>query len=665
MKAMLSFKAKTWLLSVVLLAGLFFQGWRLLGNVGQNLLRVRGAIGQTGLLRSANFGQNQRFANYVQFLNENIPTNARVVLPPEGGGLKVLSTTPYMQFFLAQRQVLNCTDAACLQTISRENTYFLVVGDFPGDGYSTPSRNVRMFDSEWGLLLQDHPSPPENASFQPGFQSLFEVFQAAAWPTAWLTLLVLAGFWFSGCLVPDVDIPSRLALGYGLALFALSIGMGLAGLAGMTINSRLVLGITVFFCIASLWAARVSRRLRRAANASPGLPVPPGRRIDLWQISFLILGGAAVLLSVGQGYHTADEIQIWGVKGYGIALTGDISTVTSWGTNTLPYPLLVPVLIAAFRSLFQETLPASKVIFSGYYLALLFLVYGFLVQIKVNRPIAGLATLLLASTPILFRHATIGFANLPMAYYLVTAVILFPGVIAALASRQAEGRIFLSGVFFAAAAWTRPEGLVLAWLGALLLLGLAYFKRPGVLPLSQLLRSAQDKAQGKPWRQAALLVAPLCGYWVFWWLVKAMAYSDQAAKSGLAMEAIQRNLAGDFHLVEAVYILRSLFTDLFSAQVWGVLGIGMLLAWALALVRPGRWRGTISPILICGLLYILAILGMYYLASYDSVHDISWWVNSGLDRMMLPGVILLWILGVGQVKLLDDGEDRPSSTDSI
>src|SRR3990172_8039868 len=270
MKAMFSFKAKTWLLSVVLLAGLFFQGWRLLGNVGQNMLRVRGAIGQTGLWRSANFGQNQRFANYVQFLNENIPTKARVVLPPEGGGLKVLSTTPYMQFFLAPRQVINCIDIACAQTISRENTYFLVVGDFPGAGYSTPARNVRMFDSEWGLLLPDHSPLPGDASFHPGFQSLFEVFQAAAWPAAWLTLLVLGGFLFSGCLVPDLDILSRLALGYGLALFVLSIGIGLAGLAGMTVNSRLVLVVTFLFCVASLGATRVFRGLRRAANASPG-----------------------------------------------------------------------------------------------------------------------------------------------------------------------------------------------------------------------------------------------------------------------------------------------------------------------------------------------------------------------------------------------------------
>lgn len=658
---MVSFKAKTWLLCVALLAGLFFQGWRLLGNVGQNLFRVWGTIGQTGLWRSANFGQNQRFADYIQFLNENIPTKARVVLPPQGAGLKVLSITPYMQFFLAPRQVINCTDAACLQIISGENTYFLVVGDFPDARSSAPARNVRMFDSQWGLLLPDSPPPAGNASSPPGFESLLELFQAAIWPAAWLALLLVSGFLFTGCLVPDIDIPSRLALGYGLVLFALSIGIGLAGLTGIPINSQLVLGITIIIFVASLWAGYTSRHLRHADHALPELPAQSGRHIELWQIALLILGGAAILLSVGLGYHTADEIQIWGVKGYGVALTGDLSTVTSWGTNTLPYPLQIPLLISSFHLLFQETLPASKAVFSGYYLALLFLVYGFLVQIRVSRPIAGLATLLLGSTPILFRHATIGFANLPMAYYLVSAVILFAGVIGAPATRQTEGRIFLSGMFFAAAAWTRPEGLLLAWLGALLLLGLAYKNRLG----ARSLRRAPDMVQGKFWRQATLLLAPLCAYSVFWWLVKVVAYPDQAAKSGLAMEAIRRNLAGDLHLGEAVYILRSLFTDLFSFQVWGVLGIAMLVACVLALVRPGRWGKPIAMILGCGLLYVLAILGFYYVTSYDSLHDISWWVNSGLDRMMLPGVILLWIGGVSLVKLLDDGEDRPSSTDSI
>ena len=42
-----------------------------------------------------------------------------------------------------------------------------------------------------------------------------------------------------------------------------------------------------------------------------------------------------------------------------------------------------------------------------------------------------------------------------------------------------------------------------------------------------------------------------------------------------------------------------------------------------------------------------------YLASlYNTAHDISWWVSTGLDRMLLPGLLLAWVGGVG-IGLLD------------
>jgi hypothetical protein len=45
------------------------------------------------------------------------------------------------------------------------------------------------------------------------------------------------------------------------------------------------------------------------------------------------------------------------------------------------------------------------------------------------------------------------------------------------------------------------------------------------------------------------------------------------------------------------------------------------------------------------------MIGVYYLTSYDTAHDISWWVDTGLDRMMLPGLLLLWIGGISGVSL--------------
>ena len=54
---------------------------------------------------------------------------------------------------------------------------------------------------------------------------------------------------------------------------------------------------------------------------------------------------------------------------------------------------------------------------------------------------------------------------------------------------------------------------------------------------------------------------------------------------------------------------------------------------------------------------------MYYLTSYDNVHDISWWINTGLDRMLMPCIVLWLAWGVIRLELLDDGKNRAVAAD--
>jgi hypothetical protein len=160
------------------------------------------------------------------------------------------------------------------------------------------------------------------------------------------------------------------------------------------------------------------------------------------------------------------------------------------------------------------------------------------------------------------------------------------------------------------------------------------------------------------------VLIPVGVYAIFWQLIKLHAYSQNSAKSGLLQAALDRIKVGDLHFEEIGYIVRRIIGDLFSFDVWGVLGLGMLCVLLLALLKRLQLPRPAAFALGCGLLWVGLIAGIYYLASFDSVHDLSWWVNSGLDRMLLPALLLLWVGGVSLVKLLDDREDSPTPAGS-
>jgi hypothetical protein len=654
---------KSGLLGLLLLVGVLVQGFLILGSSLDDLKGVRATLGMPAVWRSAYFSQGKKFADYVLFLSENIPTQGRVVLPPTDYGPKFLGITPVMQFFLAPRQVLNCPDRECAERLSPENTYLIVIEDFPGEAAAHKYGQRLMFNEQWGLL-QPHGTGAVSYSTQPGFSRIVDILVAALAPVAWLGALSLAGVLLAQSLAPGLPTTMQLGLGYGLGLSMLTIGLGLAWQVGAPLREATLLWATallLLFCLTLAWFQRrkppvssQSNPLGSAANLNSTARLI--KRLDPWLAATLLMAGLAAVIGTGKGYFSADEIMLWGVKGYGIAATGTLANIQDWGTNTVVYPLHIPVLIAAFKALFGETLPAAKLAFSGYYLALLLTVYPFLVWQGLSRRTAGLATLLLATVPLVFRHATIAYANLPVSFYLVAAVVVLCAaaerkdwVIPTQGARSPHLSFLLSGLLFAAAAWTRPEGIWLAALGILSLLGLAHSRRR--LPAL---------------KQVALLLLPLIAYAAFWMMLRASAYTRLPRQASLAENAIADTLAGDLPLDEAAYIVRSLLVGLFSPSDWGVLGFALILVVLVGLLpfrKGSRRRPEAVLLLSCGSLYILAVIGMYILTAYDTVHDISWWVSTGLDRMAVPAMILLWLGGVLWAEPLHHDEDRPGSAD--
>ncbi len=637
---MLSAKQKYRITLALLTGAVLIQGVLLLRQAGPDLLAIRGAMGQHGLWRSANFFQNQRFADYVNFLNEFIAEDARVVLPPLDSGPRILGVTPYMQFFLAPREVINCPDQECLDNLLMTNTYVVFTESEVAERLADNPEQVWMFDGSWGVLA------PAGVTRQvlapaPGFASLGEILLAALWPILGLLLVSLAGALVVARLVPPRwHVSVKLALGYGLALGLISLAAAAASLLGLPLGRGTLLWVSLVFIVVALAFYFIDRRYGRSEIEAEADSTPHKLRLDFWGMSFLVLGGLATLISAGKGYHSTDAIVLWGAKGYGIAATGTIKEVTAWGTNTVPYPLNIPILIAGLKILFSDILPASKLVFSGYYLALLFTLYHGLLWLGLRRAMAGLATLLVGTAPLVFRHGTIGYANLAMSFYLVGALFLAGQALDSPAARRSSRLALLGGVFFASAAWTRPEGLALSVLVLVLLFGVTYIRRRAIFPTRQLVYAA----------------LPLLVYGLFWWLVNVWVYPSGVAKTGLGGTALREMLSGDLNFYEAFYIFRTFVVHLFRLYTWGLFGVGLVVVLLLSVVVIWRRRVSTGIALWSGILIVLAILGIYYLASYDRVHDISWWVNTGLDRMLLPGLMLLWIGGISMVKLFYDDE---------
>lgn len=616
-----SLKAWQRVVLVLLLIGTLFQGYHLCRSFWQEVPAVWKTIGQSRLWRSANYAYNQRFAEYVVFLHQHIPAEARVVLPPSGSGPRLFSHTPWMQYFLLPRQVVNCSSdgPSCQQRFAGSDAYLLVVDPqhFPGELDEGLQPRLHMFDQDWGLLLPDGVSGVISWNDR-GFKSLSQIAIQLPLPLLWLALLGLPAWLLLRSILVQWGEWAVLLTGLCLGLGVFTFSLFLFLLFIQTINAVLIWGLAI------AWAA-IALCLWRRYTVSASVPVhfiPDG-----WQAAILLLTVFNIYLAIGKSYYASDELIIWANKGYAIAEQGLSRGLSLWGLGSWKYTLNIPLLIAAFEKGFGDLLPQSKLIFPLYAASLLFCMYIFL-QRYVRRDIAGLAAFAFGTSTIILRHSQIGYANMAFSAQLVMAVVL---LIESLESQQAaihKPRLLLAGSLFALAAWNRAEGFVIS------------------LVLIALFATLGWRKNGRQWLPQVLWAAvPILLVSLVWLLTSDLAYSLPRANSGALANATAQLLRGNFHLNEARYAVSSLLGFLLDFSTWGVIGYGVLFfSW---LPRKTSSTNLACLLLWCGgALVIMIALGTIYATSYNGGCDVSCWVNSGLERYIMPGVALLWMESV-------------------
>jgi hypothetical protein len=655
-----------------LAVGMLYPAWLVLSGAARDVSRILKVLPSSGNWRGARFAVNEPFADYLEFLRAEVPWNGMVGLPPQEEARRnsntgwALANTPLMQFFLAPRKVVNCTadQPGCASALAEKGAYLVVLGNagFPHVETVALPENVHMFNDKWGVyhLSTGLPEPgesvpgnnlPVDRNEKTGLFSLKEVFWQLTQVGLWLLLLCMAGALLLFRWVPGIRSTTMLALGFGLSMGWLTISLFIVLSMGARISPGLVTALTLVWVFSSLVVFGLGR-----GRSSPREALSQFRKEIhgvhwLWYTVFMVLVGLAALLAVGKGYATSDEFFIWGAKGYGIVYDA-LPAGMSWGTQTTHYPLEVPLMVASVKSLSGDLVAQSKLIFPFFFAGLLVLMYDFLVG-KMGPWIAGVTCLALAFSPAIFRHATLAYANLPLAFHLTAAVLLILYAKKAADNQQAWRLLLLSGIFLALAAWTRPEGLLLS----LVVAGLA------VVVLWKHWQSSHSRQRLGSRQMAAFLsalVGPLVIFSLIWFLWSGGFMGEHAPdarqETSLAafVNAFQGFRAGFFHLVEARYLSGYLGQQLVTYRLWGVAGLGtlvlLLLGWTSG--KPDR---DVVFLLMCGGLIAGVIWLIYFILSYDRVHDVSWWVATGLNRMVLPAICLLWIGAVTWFFDLDKG----------
>lgn len=605
-----------------MIVSVLVQIWLNVVDTRSQLSAIRGTLGKPGLWRSANFAFGQQIAGYLEFVNTHVSEQARIILPPAGYGPRPLTITPNTQFFLSPREVINCTDLSCYETLQIAGSAFLAFPGIPQPG-SSPHHVVYLpYDEAWGIylpvdMLEQFPGTTPQAT------RLYALFAPILPAMLWVLLLTIGGALMVRRMIPDLAGIQSLIYGFGSGLAFFSLVASAASLVDVPLNRSVLILISASLLglgmLLSFWQSQ------KTLNQPGGAKYTYRQNWTdvFWMLIFLVAGGLALALGMGHGYAATDEILLWGAKGYGVAAQQNVRPITAYGTNTLPYPLHLPAIIASFRVLFADVQHVSKLIFAGYYLALIVLLYTTFIRSGLPRLQAGLGTSLFAAIPVIIEHGRLAYANLPMAFYLITGSLLLGQSLAYEDMRLATRYRWLSGFLFVAAAWTRPEGIYYAL--ALIFTSLLVVHR-------------------KKWLRFALpLGIPLACYAIFWSVTLALVYSGGSANDGLIGTVMRENLAGNLHLGELGYILRSAASYPFSTQSWGIFGLACLMMSVLALVRRVRLSEGSALWLASSLATALVTVLVYYAASYTTDYDISWWVSTGLERMMFPSFGLLWV----------------------
>jgi 4-amino-4-deoxy-L-arabinose transferase-like glycosyltransferase len=253
----------------------------------------------------------------------------------------------------------------------------------------------------------------------------------------------------------------------------------------------------------------------------------------------------------------------------------------------------------------------------------------------VRRWVAIVGGLFLLTIPVVYYHSTIGYVNLPFTALIVAgALTLLNGW-----WQESKCQTWLGGILLAAAAWTRPEGLLYS-ISILTSLALVYYllnrKLPALLP-------------------GALPVA----FVILIWFPFARSGISDSHLGGAMCEAINGFLVGDFHRNYATLLITIFSKRVLQPENWGYFlpVVAFLIAFAIPRVLKSPSSYDLALIVVTVIMGLMPF-GLFYVNSYIKPIDLyEELVIRSFDRAFFPGAIMLF------TSLLSVFGNRPAQTE--
>jgi hypothetical protein len=264
-----------------------------------------------------------------------------------------------------------------------------------------------------------------------------------------ILLIIIFGYLLSVVLVKEMRILERLGISFLLGLGVFTLLMFCYSTAGVriTLNSTLLalaMGTILLFVLLKLLKRKVS--INPLGIVKSFSTFSRLEKIIVFMIAALGIG--SLIITTYFPVYIWDSLALYDFRGKIIAQQGFYTQIVKNFMYFDGYPLFTS-LSHTLVYIFGWTNP--QFMYSFMYLAFILIFYGNLREF-VNRKVSLIASLLLATIPIIFDHSTFAYTNLPYTIFLATgSIYLFTWF----SKKKPIGYLILSAVLVGLSTWTR------------------------------------------------------------------------------------------------------------------------------------------------------------------------------------------------------------------